>query len=116
MRLKILLPLLALTILVCGRRDAADPALYVKFKKAYIELIQMSALQNSNPDAYADSTRVVLDRIQLTQNDYNRMITYLNEKPERWHDFLQDVLKEIKTDQQLLDLKPKPLISNSGVK
>ena len=100
-----------------SHHPSINSVVYDKFKKAYIQLIQEPGLQNYSSDVAPDSVLAVLDRIHLTQNEYHQMMSYLNEKPERWYVFLQEVLKEIESDKKKSVPVHNPLISDvSGVK
>lgn len=66
-----------------------------KLVPIYVDLLEIQQNHPPSDPAYLDSCRVVFSRYNVSQSDYDQILKELNQKPERWELFYQEVLHEI---------------------
>jgi hypothetical protein len=92
--------LLCLPLWSC-RKNIDDPVPLRKERIAqiYIKLHQLSKKYPPPHPLYSDSSSTILNQYNFTKKEYDRYISYFNEKPERWANFYEEVLRQLKIDR-----------------
>jgi len=91
---------LILILLFAGcspKKESSIPKKYQQLVEIYTELYLLKNLTTINDSTYADSAQIILDQFGFTQNEYEKALSYFNDKPERWELFYQKVLDNLKT-------------------
>ena len=64
--------------------------------RVYVQLLLLQDRISSEDPAYLDSTRKILYAHHYTKEKYENAIAFLNEAPEVWEAFYQEVQKQLK--------------------
>ena len=73
-----------------------------KHEQFIIVYSKLLVLKEQIPDtqAYIDSSHALLQQYNFTQGDYEKILAYYNEKPERWEAFYNVVLEKLKMQEE----------------
>ncbi len=69
-----------------------------KLIQVYVELSKLQEKHPIHDFTYLDSSRIILEKYNFTEEEYNNSLSYLNEKPERWLTFYQKVLDQLEEE------------------
>jgi hypothetical protein len=68
-----------------------------KFMRVYIELISFPDTVYGNKDSFESYKQSVLNKHNISKEDYKEMIDYYNSNPELWEEFFQKAIKYVET-------------------
>jgi len=115
MKQKTLQLLLLILILLCAcaeKHTTSNLRKHPEFKDAYIDLLFLQESLDSSLPAYEDSAIHILEKHHITQEEYTQTMNALNNKPERWEAFLQEVLDQLNSiDSTRIRVSPEPVKS-----
>lgn len=103
----ILLILSALLFLNCRKQETLPfTSKNERFLQVYAELQKLRKNIPPQYPTFLDSARTILQKYNFTKEEYERILSYLNEKPERWEAFYQEVLERLKKEETPLSQNP----------
>jgi len=69
-----------------------------RFIRVYVELQHLKKHHTATDSVLLDSSRAIIDKYGFTREEYEHILAYFNEKPERWEAFYNDVLQQLERD------------------
>lgn len=66
--------------------------------QVYVELAKLQERLPLQDSAFLDSSRTILEKYNLTEEEYNDALSYFNEEPERWQTFYEKVLEHLEEE------------------
>ena len=66
-----------------------------RFIRVYVELQNLKQYHTVTDSVLLDSSRAIIDKHGFTREEYEHMLAYFNEKPERWEAFYNEVLERL---------------------
>lgn len=69
-----------------------------QFVQVYVELLKLQDSISVQQPSFLDSSRAILQKYHFTEEEYNRSLSYFDEKPERWQLFYQKVLEQLQEE------------------
>ena len=86
-----------LVIAGCTQKDSTKfPDTVTRFVQVYVELVMLEDRLTTQHSAWLDSSKIILRKLHFTKQDYDFSVVFLNEKPERWEIFYQEVQKQLR--------------------
>jgi hypothetical protein len=70
-----------------------------RFVQVYVQLLQVRERLTPQHPALIDSCKAILEKYHFTKEEYDKHLTYFNEKPERWEAFFKEALEQLKTSK-----------------
>ena len=93
---QIIVLFLTFTLLSCTQKiESSVPKKHTRLVDIYVELYILQNQSILSDSMYADSAEIILNRFGFTQDEYQKALTYFNDKPERWELFYKEVLDKL---------------------
>ena len=95
----LILSLCLLDFIYCNKNtDSTSLKNQEQFVQVYVELVKLQDRISVQYPSFLDSSRAILGKYHFTEEEYNRSLSYLNEKPERWQTFYEKVLEQLQEE------------------
>ncbi len=95
----LILFVLALNLTACHQnKNATSLNNQEKLIQVYVELAKLQERLPLQDSAFLDSSRTILEKYNLTEEEYNDALSYFNEEPERWQTFYEKVLEHLEEE------------------